>query len=417
MKSNKGIYILLGVVVLLTGLYFLLTNSKNYKWYETYDGEDKNPFGSYVLVELLKLNKQSDFIYIKKPLNEALQLKDKDANYIFVGDYLPADSSVNQLLLEFVKKGNNAFIATNTPPFQLYKKLPANECFDFEEDYGDFREEGYLEDSVVHFNLSHPKLKGKKNTAFKHQIRNHARKYQWKYLDSVFFCTLEPKIVLLGTLNDSLINFYRINHGKGAFYFHTNPIAFSNFHILRKEGKEYSEKVFSHLSSGDIYWDEYSKMLTYNARTERSESPMKFILSEPGLRAAWYTTLALILIYVLFYAKRKQRIIPLMEANSNSSLEFTQTIGRLYFQQHNHKKISIHKMKFFLGFVRERYGLSTNVLDTSFFNKLSLKSAVPLNNIQIIFNQYHRIKSLPDITEDTLINFHQALEFFYQNCK
>ncbi|HYG39702.1 MAG TPA: DUF4350 domain-containing protein [Cytophagales bacterium] len=418
MKSNNGIYIFIGVILLLTGIYFIYTNTKTYTWYETYDGEDKNPFGNYVLVELLKGKVKSDFVLTKTPLEDELRTKEKDGNYIFIGDNLPLDSSGSKTLLKFVKEGNNAFIATNNPPWELFENLPANECIDIEEEeVEDDYQIGFVEDTIARFDLTHPKLKPKKELVFNHKIRQKAANYRWNYLDSSFFCSMEPKVILMGTLNDTLINFYSVKYGKGNFYFHTNPIAFTNYYLLEEDGRHYAESVFSHLKKGTIHWDEYSKMLNYSAASERVESPLKFILSEPGLRTALYITLSLILVYIVFYAKRKQRVIPLMESNANSSLEFTETIGRLYFQQHNHKKLCGQKMKFFLGFIRERYSLATNNLDTAFFNRLSLKSGVPLNKVQIIFNQYHRIKSLNDITEDTLINFHQALEFFYQNCK
>ena len=54
----------------------------------------------------------------------------------------------------------------------------------------------------------------------------------------------------------------------------------------------------------------------------------------------------------------------------------------LYFLQNDHRKIALHKMRLFLGFIRERYYLATQELDASFKQQLSLKSEIPEKEIE-----------------------------------
>ena len=42
-----------------------------------------------------------------------------------------------------------------------------------------------------------------------------------------------------------------------------------------------------------------------------------------------------IILFIFFNAKRRQRIIPIIEPLVNSTVDFTKTIGNLYFQQNN----------------------------------------------------------------------------------
>ena len=61
--------------------------------------------------------------------------------------------------------------------------------------------------------------------------------------------------------------------------------------------------------------------------------------------------------------KRKQRIIPVITPLKNTSLEFVETIGRLYYQKGTRSGIAHKKIIFFLDFIRTRYNIATNVFN------------------------------------------------------
>ena len=68
--------------------------------------------------------------------------------------------------------------------------------------------------------------------------------------------------------------------------------------------------------------------------------------------------------------KRKQRIIPVLERNENTSFKFISTIGRLYFLQNDHKKLCQQKMKLFYAYIRDRYNINTTKVDEGYFATL-----------------------------------------------
>lgn len=407
MKSNRNIvFIIAGAIIFLIGFYFILTNIKNYKWYETYQKEDDNPYGNYVLVELLKSFHKVQVV--KKPLTE---VKLKSGNYLFIGSFSAIDSAETVKLLEYVKKGNKAFFLTNSVPFEVLKQLQKVNTFINQDSLNQ-----YVEKPKVRLKLIDSQNGKSGKFTFTHVFKNKPEVYFWSYLDTTYLKSKQD-ISYLGLMEDQLINYCKINYGKGSIYLHTNPIVFTNYFLIQEAGIKYADRVFSDLNTGTIYFDEYNTSFHKENPSERTKSPLKFILSEDALKYGWYLGLLLVLLYILFYSKRRQRVIPVIEGNFNTTLEFTETIGKLYFLQNNHKKLAHQKMKHFLGFIRSRYHVLTNTLDSNFIKKLSQKSGLPLNEVEIIFYQYKSISASPNLADDTLINFHQALEYFYQNCK
>jgi hypothetical protein len=277
----------------------------------------------------------------------------------------------------------------------------------------------HIEDTLVRLNLTHPFLKDKEGYLFEFRIKNRPETYSWNYLPPDLFCDSQTVFAKLGVLNDTAVNFAKATYGGGEFLLHTTPIAFTNLYLKERRGVEYAEKVFSHLSPGDIYWEQTRFIMPEFGRNRQlaGEGPLKYILSQPPLAWAWYILLAMGLLFLVFRAKRRQRIIPVIEPNANTSLEFIETIGRLYFIQNNHKQLALQKMKLFLGFVRERYGVSTKELDSAFVRHLSLKSQLPENLLENVLLLHRNIENSGFVSENTLVNFHQLLERFYKECK
>ncbi|MEM9922108.1 MAG: hypothetical protein AAF990_28650 [Bacteroidota bacterium] len=428
MLKDKRPYYLFGAAALLLLAFFLVirNSSDRFDWNETYEEEAKDPYNTFVIYQLMQnYFEEHTFKPIKNSITEELPIRTNDkANYVFVGEAMFMDTASVSRLLKFVENGNDAFISSKTIPYDLMFYVYYEECNDnYWEDYST------LKDTSVVLNMTHPSLKDSIGFEYRYVYRNIPKRYRWQYIDSVYFCEEEYSLVELGTLNSDHPNFAKVKYGEGHFYLHTTPIAFSNIQMKDRIGITYANKVFTHLEPGDIYWDEKSRVeesvgRRYNQMQSQSsnrglagESPLKYILAQPPLAWAWYLMLAVALLYVLFRAKRKQRIIPVLQPNTNTSMEFLSTIGSLYFLQNDHKKMSVQKMKLFLGFVRDRYYLPTSQLDEAFVDKLSAKSNIPKVIIEKILLINQNIESSSFVSEQTLIDFHLEIDKFYKNCK
>ncbi len=125
--------------------------------------------------------------------------------------------------------------------------------------------------------------------------------------------------------------------------------------------------------------------------------------------------MATLFLFVLLEMRRKQRFIPVVEKPMNDSLDFVQTIGRLYYDKKDHRGLAKKMSVYFLDHIRNRYKLSADMLDEGFINALHAKTGYDLNKIKNIVNYILRIESNGSVKEQELADFHKQLESFYQN--
>ena len=106
--------------------------------------------------------------------------------------------------------------------------------------------------------------------------------------------------------------------------------------------------------------------------------------------------------------------MPVIEKNSNSSIEFAQTIAQLYLVDGKHKNMANQKFRYFFNFVRNTYGI--NIKDNLRADKqrLSLLSKLPVEAIDHIMFNYVKMESLPDTTADELKETVTLINNFYK---
>lgn len=427
--NTRRFWLILGVVVVLTLaiMYLLYRGGQRYSWVENYWDTNKGPYGTFVIHNLLKAYfPGKPFYYLKESMATELPGDPEEhSSYVFIGEAQYLDSADIARLLRFVRKGNTALIASRSLPRRLMSSLYKGQC-------SNRKWRGYegFEDSVATLNLDEPSLRLKADFRFAYEkpvgVDEERPLYTWQYVDAGYICGLENGFRPLGRLNGEWTNFVRVKHGEGFFYLHSVPIAFANIQLLRREGLDYASAVFSYLPEGPVYWDRYSKVpepvrLPFpeleRKRQFAKTGPMDYVLRQPALRLAWYTLLAAALLFLIFRARRRQRLIPVLEPNTNTSMEFVSTIGRLYFLQNDHKKLAQQSMKLFLGFLRDRYHLQTRELNEAFITLLSRKSEVGEGLIRHILDMAAEIEKAQAISEQTLAGLHQRIEQFYRTCK
>jgi hypothetical protein len=427
LKQKHLVYYLLVLLVLATLVILFSRSKQRTDWQETYDEKSRQPYGTLVIQELLR-----DFFpgqpleVLDQEWSERLPPAPAQSNYVFIGEALYMDTASLSALLHFVEAGNRAFISSKTVPYDLMFFLYFDEC-----DYYDWDDYRQYSDSAAVLNFTHATLNDPAGFAFRYRYGDHYLPYSWSYIPEAYFCELEMGLVPIGRYDNTLANFARVPYGEGFFYLHTVPLAFANFSLLDERGTEYASRAFSHLLPGPIFFDRHSRIGELQGRQRNQQrssgmgtsrglserSPLQYILSQPPLAWAWYLLLALGLLYVLFRAKRRQRIIPILEPNTNTSLEFLNTIGRLYFLQNNHRQLILQQMGLWQSFVRERYNLPAHELDEGLLEKLAHKAGVERALLDKIALMYRNVERSAFVSENTLIEFHRLLERFYQNCK
>lgn len=431
-KSRVTIGVVSLVVLLIGGLFymFLANPGKNYKrWYVMLDTKAKDPYGLYIAFNLLKKHHPNhDFHYVTSNLAEKLNNAQSDtlANYIFAGNNMYQDSAGRQSLRQFVARGNNAFLFTSRIPRQLLFSDSVSKAAYYYSQYSytePLTREFY--DTTTYMNLRHSDLSDTAAVRYTFIREEDSAGYYWHYFNPYFTTDTSLSYVEIG-YSDGYSNFLQVPWGNGSFYIHLEPLVLTNHFLMQPRNRAYAERVLAHMHKGDIYYDEISHTPIYDnsypefdmgRRDVFGETPLNYVLSQPSLRFAFYVIVACCLLYVLFRIKRTQRIMPVLEQNTNSSLEFLLTIGRLYFLANDHKRLATKKFKLYLSFIRNRYHISTQNIDSKLVDQIAQKSQVPREHVADIFEKYKAIDFVSEVSDALLIDFHRSIDRFHQTCK
>jgi hypothetical protein len=416
-KSRITIIVLFAVLGVLLLLYFIFIadKAKKYQWNESYEAESDQPYGTLFIKKLLESYRPDSRLIFndKKPLSHLLDSASvkRNTDYVFIGQDLFLDVKDKEALLSFIRNGNDAFISSLSYPQEIVKSIYASEC-DNEIYYQSNKE------MTAALNFYHDTLRRDQDYSYCFRYGSEDAPYFWQSLDKSAFCDSTKSLVPLGYQEPDRVNFFTLPYGKGNLYVHTNPLVFTNYFITKADKLEYASAVFSHLKGKNIIWDEYSKV-PFMQNENRYDSPLYYILRQPSLKYAWWLFLISVILYVLFVAKRTQRIIPVLEPKSNTSLEYVQLISSLHFQNGNHLDMARKKMRYFLYFIRSKYGIHAQSFTSEQIEKLAEKSKVNLGDVKLIFEKYHLIDkySYSNIEPNKLDDLYKAIETFYQNCK
>jgi hypothetical protein len=415
-KKNQTTTILLFLVLgvsLLLYFFFSGSEEKKYQWYESYKANSNQPYGTSFIKQLLQSYRPGkNFVYNdKKPLHEVLDsLRNKQTDYVFIGQSLHLNKEDAEALLKFIENGNDAFIASIEIPENI-AGIYFNEC---DRDITlDQREAG-----SVTLNFYNENIHTEYGYNYSYRFGGKDHNYYWNAFSEFLFCDSAKSIVPLGYQDPDHVNFLKFQHGKGTIYLHSNPLVFTNYFISKPIKADYASSVFAHLHGKYILWDEYSKV-EFTGNNNPEISPLYYILEQPALKYAWWMMLACVILYVFFGAKRTQRVIPVLEAKTNTSLEFVKLISALHYQNENHLDIARKKMKYFQYFIRAKYSIHTQMPVAEQIKRLAEKSKVDAQDIQIIFDQYNVIErnSQYNTAVDKLVNLYNAIEKFYKHCK
>lgn len=212
----------------------------------------------------------------------------------------------------------------------------------------------------------------------------------------------------------------RVPFGQGAAIISSTPHLFTNYQVLNQDNFEVSARALAYIpSEASVMWDEYYKVdqLARMGESRNGQGLLSYIQSQPGLKAAWYIFLFSVLLYVFSEVKRKQRIVKIVKPNPNATLEFTETIGQLYYAHQDHASIADKRIKVWLAHVRSTYFLKTHVLDKQFVERLSEKSGVDAQKIDQLVRLISQVRRTGEVNEEKLIDLSVWIEDFYRRTR
>jgi hypothetical protein len=384
----------LAVVVYLAVKLFA---PRDLDWTVTYHKEDKNPFGAYIIHHLAPdIFPGQSIRHSYQTIYELYDSIDNPVNFLSFSNTFTPDPEDIKSLLKNVELGGNAFISAHNfyGDFSDTLKLLTYDYY-FESTHSDYSYQG--DTSELHF--KNPSLARGKSFQFP---RNNIHNYFSRF-DSV-----KCHVVAVNDLDLPVT--IRMEWGKGNLFLNSTPLAFTNAYALHGDNPDFVAQSLSLLPRQDLIWTEF-----YHVGRMESYTPLRFILSSEPLRWAYYLTVLSILIFMIFEAKRKQRIIPVIKPLTNTSLEFVETIGTLYYQHGDHKNIAEKKISFLLEYIRSKFWMNTTKITPDFVRALARRSGHPEEEVMSLFKLIHTIQSKDQITENELVGLNKKIEKFHKS--
>jgi len=390
-RETRYIAILLFVVALFVVVQLVAPKPVN--WIPTYDPNDKNPFGAYVVKDLMGRLFPAQAIDVNNLTIYELQHSiDTGANFFSLSTKFEPDRESVKVLLNKVDSGAHAF-------------LSAYYCYDVFADTLNLHVRDILSEELAQaVNLNDTvslKFLNRQweKTNYYYKLENVTNYFT--HLDSIRY-----PVAVIATNDWNYPVTIKISIGRGYLILNSTPLAFTNNYVLTSRNHEFLEKTFSYLPVAPVVWTNY-----YQTGRQEPQTPLRYILSQEPLRWAYYLLIGGVLCYVLIEAKRRQRYIPIIRPLRNSTLEFVRTIGNMYWQARDYKAVADKKILYFMERVRTHFFLASESPDT-FAQALASKSGNSLEETEHLMALIHVIQSAPVVTPQMLTDLNHRMEKF-----
>lgn len=371
---------------------------------ETYEARDKNPFGANIAYRLLKsayptytiTDKKTDF----KDTWE--NISDTNALYVCMAPRLFVNSDDVSAMMDFVEEGNTLFIAAGQVDALLMDKLGC---------------------SQVYSSPAVEQLVGKMKTTWVSAAFEPGSKYGYYYypFETYFTDITSDDIRVMGYNEKHQPNFIVYFRGRGKLFLQCDPRAYSNYFLLKENNYAYLKNsfAFASMQPQHIYWDDHYYKLSSRNNDEddnnNDQSSLSEIMKYPPLKAAFWLSLLLLLLYILFGGKRVQRIIKPIKPNENTTVTFTETIGRLYLQKKDNKNIADKMITYFNEYIRNTYFLNTNHINDDFITVLSRKSGVERGRVDTLYRSIVATQGSDVVSDYQLLSLQEQVQQFYKH--
>ena len=370
---------------------------------ESYLEKDTKPFGGNIAFRILQNSFPDNYIQINKAsfLSSIVSSSDKTSIYFCITRHFFTKEREVDAIMDFVKKGNTFFLAASDIDSLLLQRIACKvQRSETETFMGPVFQQSYV---------SLPKEVSSTKDSF-----------------SYFFIPFSSSISTFDENSSRPVsnNSYGKTNcivyfsGKGKLILHTDARAFSNYFLLTGNNYGYLKQLlqFTNEDPEHIYWNEYYARQS-NRTSGEPFSSFSEMMKHRSLGTAFLITLALLLLFVLFGIKRKQRIIKVIPPNVNSSVAFTETIARLYLQEKNNKNIAEKMISYFNEYIRSNYFLYTNPGSDEFIKTLSRKSGVSLDKTISLYRAIHHAGKAVSLDDYQLLSLNEQIQQFYKKRK
>lgn len=361
-------------------LFSCYDNKIIHEWTPTFDDNSSEPFGCQLMDNNLSvLFKENNLHYQTKILAEPKETLDQEGDQLWTDlDNIYLDSEMINILWNRIGKGYSTIIATET--FNGHIQTTADN-FNFsrflkEVNTQDKYEVSVIVDEMTGKDYSFPKQLCVKRFLNESEMRNMGE---------------EERQVIARADGQPIAIRYRSYNGACILVIST-PLLFTNYGLLHENNAEllvdlikqagikngltrifYKQKqIDSNRYKGDIL------------STSSDFSILNDLFKALATKIAIILGILIFILFLLFSAKRRQRIIPVRQAPYNKTLDFIRQVSKLYFWRNDYSNMTRKKIVYFFAFINER--LHIRMDDESLLSDncsiLSSVSGLPKDSIE-----------------------------------
>jgi len=400
---KNGILYTIFILLLFLLMYWMNKDAPvQYQWRPTYSTNDKEPFGAYAFDKILNDSWEKGYTHTYSSLYELVPETEEDSdtvniqpeyNLLITADYLTLDSVETKNLLKYVENGGSAIIAT-------------------------IRIFGFLKDTL-NISIANPDYYRYITDL---SVKQEKEKVNFCSPDSGQTMLVLPKTLvnnyfeIQDTVNyvfyDSL---YRISTdstgrtlslryaiGKGNLILISNPLIFTNYGILSDSINPYIWKHLAYLEDKPLMRTEFYQT---GSQGGKSQSEFRVILRERAFKWAFYIVLTGIFVFMIFTAKRKQKIIPVINPPANKMLDFVRSIAGLYLLKNNNADILLKKQIYWGEELKRKYGIDivNDRHDYDFYKRVAEKTRQPFDDVRHLFLDLGAIDESTSVPDDEMM--------------
>ncbi|GAB5518335.1 MAG: hypothetical protein RhofKO_05860 [Rhodothermales bacterium] len=380
---------LLAVVVIIE-----LIKPQPVDWRESYAANDARPLGGDVLRTVLpSLFPGHPVVDVEAaPYQHLVDTTLHSSNYVFVTDAFAPDEAETVRLLNYVGRGNHVYIAAGELSGLFADTLA------FENDrfvFSSLALPGMPSDTV---SITY-RLPGRAARTFTYTEGTY-RGYGLSY-DST-------RTTVLGVDADGDPFFMHMAWGEGAIWVHLQPETLGNVNLLEGDRLEALSYAFSPLPNQPTFWDEHHKPMRAQVNT-----PLRFVLRHDALRPAYWTIILAVLVVLVVGSKRRTRPVPVVIPPPNDSLDFVQTVGRLYHETGQHQAVLRKRVAYLHSVIRERYRLRVpDAPDVGWLERLAARSGQSVADVTELFQQIRQGTGSTRLSEEQLKTLSASIDHF-----
>lgn len=198
---------------------------------------------------------------------------------------------------------------------------------------------------------------------------------------------------------------------KGALIIGTMPRLFTNFAVAHHaEARNLMLRLMSLLADKPVRRLRAEDKVTDDELDETADVLMR----SPAMRAAYLLTIVTCLLAIVFTARRRQRVIPVIEPPANRVMEMTLNVGDLYYRRHDNVDLVMKRYAMFVDAVRRALMLDLETDDrATIVRELATATGTARDEVEALLDaiaQASTSDELPDATMISIIDRMDRLE-------